>query len=102
MIKFIDNIIYYSIADISDFSETSQEASSANLDKADEEFALKLYKNSNTITSKTQIHFSAHNATYFKYKAAIPGKCQFDFPCPCVVKTNVTELSIIKLSQNNL
>ena len=75
MVKFIDNIICCSIADISDSSKIIQKALSANLDKINEKFALKLYKNSNTIVSKTQIYSSFHNATCFKYAAAITGKC---------------------------
>ena len=56
MVKFIDNIICCLMADVSDSSMTSQEALLANLDKTDEEFALKLYKDSNTMAFKTQIY----------------------------------------------
>lgn len=53
MVKFIDNIICCSIMDVLDFKKTSQEAPLVNLDKTDEKFALKLYKKSNTVSSKT-------------------------------------------------
>ncbi len=88
IVKFIDSIICCSMADIS-------------LNETDEEFALKLYKDSNAIASKTQVHSFSHNATCFKYKAAISGKCRFDFPRPCIEETRVTELSSIEISRNN-
>ena len=63
------------MADISDSSKISQKAPLANLDKTDKEFALKLYKDSNIVASKTQIHSSSHNATWFEYRATITRKC---------------------------
>ncbi len=77
-------------------------ALSASLDKIYAEFALALYKDSNAITSKTQVQFSLHNATYFKYVAAVSGKCQFDFPRPCINKSKMTALSSIEILQNHL
>lgn len=43
MVKFINNIIYFSMADILDFEKTSQKALSASLDEIVKEFFLKLY-----------------------------------------------------------
>lgn len=81
MMKFIDNIVCYLITDISLTKEIKQEVLSASLNKTDADFALKLYKDSNAIASKTQIHSSSHNTTCFKYGVAATGKCWFDFPC---------------------
>lgn len=63
------------MADVSDSEKTSQKASTASLDKTDQEFALKLHKDSNTVASKIQIYFSLHNATCFKFGAAVTRKC---------------------------
>ena len=41
------------MTDISNSSKINQKAPLANLGKTDEEFALKLYKDSNTVVSKT-------------------------------------------------
>ena len=53
IVKLNDNIIYYLIADVLDLKKTSQKVLLASLYKTDKIFALKLYENSNTITSKT-------------------------------------------------
>ena len=53
----------------------SEKASSVSLDKTDKEFALKLYKDSNVVTSKTQIYSFLYNTTYFKYGTIMIGKC---------------------------
>lgn len=53
IVKFIDNIIYYLITDISMTKKISQEALLASLDETDKEFALKLYTNSNAVASNT-------------------------------------------------
>lgn len=82
--------------------EIKQEAWLANLNKTDEDFALKLYKDSNAFISKTQIHFSSHNAICFKYGAAVTKKCQLDFPYPYIDQTRVIELGSIDVPQNNL
>lgn len=71
MVKFIDNIICYLMADILDSKETSQKVLSVSLAKTDEEFALKLHKNNNTVASTTQIYFFLHNVTCFKYGAIV-------------------------------
>lgn len=39
MVKFIDNIIYYSMINISDIEKIGQEVSSASLDRTNIEFA---------------------------------------------------------------
>lgn len=69
--KFINIIIGYLIVNVLNFQETSQKSLPASLNKTDKKFILKLYKNSNIIVSKTQIHFFLHNITCFKYRAAI-------------------------------
>lgn len=67
--KFIKNIIYYYlIVDILLFEYIKQEILSANLNKTNDVFILKLYKNSNTVASKLQIYSSLHNKIYLKYK----------------------------------
>lgn len=53
MIKFINNIIYCVMLDLSMAEKMSQKASSVNLNKTDKEFALKLYKDSNAIIFMT-------------------------------------------------
>lgn len=75
MIKFIDNIICCLILNILMAEKTSQKAPSASLNKTDEEFALKFYKDSNAVSSRTQVHFFLHNVTCFKYGIAMTGKC---------------------------
>lgn len=102
MVKFIDNIICCSMADVPIAEKTSQETPSASLDKTKEKFVLKLYKNSNAIASRTQVHSSLHNKTSFKYRAAMTGKCQFDFPRLFVEETKMTELGSIDIFWNNL
>lgn len=101
MMKIIANIICYSMADVSDCKETSQEALSMSLDKTDGKFALKLYQDSNSVASKIQIHSSSYNVTCFRYKAVITRKYWFGFPCPCIAETKVTDLGLIKMSRNN-
>lgn len=51
MVKFNNNIICYLMADLLDYKKTSQKALSGNLNKINEEFALKLYKDINSVTS---------------------------------------------------
>lgn len=55
--------------------KTCQKTPSTSLDKANEEFALKLHRNSNAISSRIQVHSFLHNATCFKYGAAMTRKC---------------------------
>lgn len=50
IVKFIDNIVYYLIADVMSFEDIKSEILSANFDKTNEDFTLKLYKNSNIVT----------------------------------------------------
>lgn len=52
----------------------SHKALSINLDKTDIKFVFKLYKNSNSVASKTQVYYFLHNITYFKYSIAITKK----------------------------
>lgn len=73
MVNFIDSIICCSMGDILASKNMHQEAPLASLNEFNEEFALKLYKNSNFVASKTQYSF-LHNATYFKYGASANGK----------------------------
>ncbi len=115
MLQFIDTIIFCSLADQSlsqnieqevpaadVLSPVGHEAPSASLDEIDAEFALALYRDSNAVASKTQVYSSLHNATCFKYGAAVGGQCRFDFSRPCIDKTRVTELGSIKISRNHL
>lgn len=53
MVKFLDNIICCSIIDLSMAEETSWKPPSASLNKTNEEFSLKLYKDSYAVASKT-------------------------------------------------
>ncbi len=117
ILQFIDTIISYSLADKLSSENIEQkipaadvlspeyigyEAPSASLDKTDTEFALALYKDSNAVASKTQVHSSSHmNATYFKYGAAVSRKYRFDFPHSCIDKTRVTGLGFIEISRNH-
>ncbi len=117
ILQFIDTIISYSLADKSLSENIEQEvpaadvlspkyinhkAPLASLDKTDTEFALGLYRDSNAIPSKTQVYFSLHNATCFKYRAATNGKYRFDFPHPCIDRTRATGLGSIEISRNHL
>lgn len=60
-----------------------------------------LYKNSNLIASKIQVHSFSHNKTCFKYDTAIKKKSQFNFFCPYIEKTRITKLGSIEISGNN-
>lgn len=62
------------MANVLEYKKIRQEASSTSLDKTDIKFALKLYKDNNSIASTTQIYLSLHNVTCFKYKIAVTGK----------------------------
>lgn len=64
--------------------EIKQEALSVSLNETDKDFALKLYKDSNAIIFKTQIHFSLHNITCFKYGATVTKKSRFNLPRPYI------------------
>lgn len=66
------------------------EALSTLSNKTDNEFLLKLEKDSNAIAAKTQLHPSFYKATCFKYKAAILRQCQFYFPQAQVSETTIT------------
>lgn len=102
MMKLIDNIVYCLIVDILFTKKIKQEVLSASLNNTDEDFALKFYKDSNIVVSKTEIHFSLHNLTCFKYRAVGTKKCWFNFLCPFIDQTKVTKLSLINVCQNNL
>lgn len=82
--------------------EISWKALSTSLDKTNKEFTLKLYKNSNAVTFRIQVHSSLYNVTCFKYGATLTEKCQFDFFCPYIEEIKVTELGSINISLNNL
>lgn len=101
MVNFIDIIICNLIINILLSKNIQQEAMSANMNKSDEKFAPKLYKNSNFVASKIQIYFSLQNATYFKFEAAANRKYQFDFSYLCIDKTKIIELKSIDVSWNN-
>lgn len=102
MVNFINIIIYYSMSDILVPKDIYQKALSASLNKSNEEFTLKLYKDSNFVVFKTQIHFFSHNVTCFKYGVAISRKCQFNFLRLRIDKIRVIELKSIDISQNHL
>lgn len=53
MVRFINSIISCSMANVLLTKNISQEALSACLNKTDEEFTLKLYKDNNTVAHKT-------------------------------------------------
>lgn len=72
------------MTDVSDVEETNHKALLVSLNKIDEEFALKIYKDSNIIASKTQIHSFLHNMTCFKYGIATTRKCRIEFPYLCI------------------
>lgn len=74
MIKFVNQKICCLITDILVHEKTSCKALSTSLDKTNKKFALKLYKDNNTIIFKIQIYFFSHNVTCFKYKVAITRK----------------------------
>ncbi len=114
MLQFIDTINSCSLADklssenieqevsaADMLSPVSRKAPSASLNETNVEFALALYRDSNAVVSKTQVHSSSHNATYFKYGAAVSGKCWFDFRHPCIDKTRVTGLGSIEILRNH-
>lgn len=75
MVKIFDNIICYLIADILLIKKIKKQTLSVSLNKIDKDFAFKLYKNSNVVAFKIQIHFFLYNATCFKYKTATIKKC---------------------------
>ncbi len=114
MLQFIDTIIFCFLANKSSSENIEQEvptvdvllpvgyeALSASQDKTDAEFALALYRDSNVVASKTQVHSSLYNATCFQYGADVSGKCRFDFLRPCIDKTRVTGLGSIEISRNH-
>lgn len=75
MVKYINNIICCSMIDVPIAEIMSQKAPSVSLDKINKKYALKLYKDSNAIASRTQVHSFLYNITCFKYKIAINRKC---------------------------
>lgn len=75
MVKFIDNVICCSMADVPMAEIMSQEAPSVSLDKINKKFVLKLYRDSNAIASRTQVHSFLYNITCFKYETTINRKC---------------------------
>lgn len=74
MMNFIDTLICCLMTNILVFKNMYQKAPSTKLNKSDKEFTLKLYKDSNFVAFKMQIHFSLHNVTCFKYGAIISKK----------------------------
>lgn len=97
IVRFIDNIVYYLIADITLSEDIKFEAPSANLDKTDKNFALKFYKDNNTVVSKIQIHSPLYNTICLKYRAIVTKNYCFDFPHLCINKIRVTELDSINV-----
>ena len=69
MVKFIDKIICCSILEEGS-NVIGDEAPSTLGSETDQGFLLILEQNDNAITAKTQLHFSSHNATCFKYGVA--------------------------------
>lgn len=74
IVKFIDEIIYYSILN-QKLTIIIDEALSTFFNETDNEFLLKLEKNSNAIAVKTQLYFSFYNITCFKYRATFLRHC---------------------------
>lgn len=70
IVKFINGIIRYSILK-QKLTIIINEASSTFFNETDNEFLLKLDKDSNVIAAKTQLHFFSYNATCFKYEIAL-------------------------------
>lgn len=69
MVKFIDRIICYSI--LEKWSNVIDDKALSVLNsKINQEFILKLEQNCTTIVAKTQLYFSSHHSTCFKYKVA--------------------------------
>ena len=95
--KFINNIIYYLIVNITSSEDIKSDTPSVNQDKIDEDSALKLYKDNNAVVSKTLIYLSLHNIICFKYKIAVTRKYCFDFLYPCINKTKVIKLGFINI-----
>lgn len=87
--------------DILIFEVTYYDVSSTNLNEFDKKFALKLFKESNSVASKIQIYCSLYNTTYFKYRATASRKCWFDFFHLHINKIQVIELTSIDLSRNH-
>ena len=101
MVKFIDKIICCSISDEGS-DVVGDEAPSALGSETDQEFMLKLERDSNAIATKTQLHSSNHNATCFKYGATDSKQCRFDFPRPRIVQTVITQQGTIDIYRNNV
>ena len=59
-------------------------------------------QNSNNVAFACQMHSKNHNATCFKYSAAKTQKCRFNFPCPIVDHTKISDIGGIEICQNNL
>ena len=59
MVRFIDSILYYSMANESLIKNINQKALSEYLNKIDKEFALKLYKDGNVVIQIANIFFFA-------------------------------------------
>ena len=101
MALYLDNIVKYSIQPIDAISAGSLEAPPAALEQTDTEFAAKLAADSNAVAAKCQMHSMSHNATCFKYGAAVTGKCWFNFLCLMVERTNISKLGAIEVCRNN-
>lgn len=102
MVKFIDIICCYLIADILEAEKISEKGPSTTLDEINEEFILKLYRDSNTITFRTLVYFSSYNTTCFKYRANLTTKYWFDYSDLYVKETNIIKLGQIDIYYNNL
>ena len=90
MVIFIDRIICYSILEEVSIV-VGDEALSALGGEINKELMLKVKRDGNAIADKTQLHFSSHNVTCFKYGVADSKKCQFNFSGPQIVQTGVTK-----------
>lgn len=59
------------MVDDSNYEKTSKKAVSRSLDKIDGEFALKSYKDNNSIIYTIYTYLSLYNVTCFKHRVAI-------------------------------
>lgn len=102
MVKFVDNIIKYSIISTIQLETLLQKAPQASLNKTDKEFSQKLEQNSNSIAAKFPLYSSTHNAICFKYEAAASGQYWFNFPRSQLAQTTMLNQGIIDVELNNV
>ena len=99
---FINRIIRYSIKPEDEAKALQTDTPYAFLDESDSSFTLKLDVNSNAVAERFQMHLSNHNATCYKYGAAIIGQCRFDFLCIMNKQTKIIAQGNIEVFRNNV